>query len=125
MDITDVNGFALLLISIMHCKFTSINSSAIIETHVNKVVPSSVLKVNIHNTSFSKLKDAKFVIGVEGIILMLIGPVIFTNIVNHVAIIYLANSRIIINSHITFSLNQANCCIVMGYMTLVEQTKLT
>ena len=124
LAITDIYGLAFSLISIMHCRFTNINSSVIIRTYVSIALPYPALVVNIFNTSFSMLKDAHSVLWVESTKLMLIGPVIFTKIVNHVAIIHSVNNKIFLSNHTTFSLNQANYCIVLEYITLAQQTKL-
>ena len=126
LAITDIYGLAVSQFLLRRCRFTNIhvNSSAIIRTHVHKAVPNTVLVVTIHNTSFSMLEDAERVLWVENTNLILVGPVIFTKIVNHVAIIHSVNSLIDITNHITFSLNQADYCIVLEYIVLEEQTKL-
>jgi len=123
-QVADIFGTALSLVSIMHCRFDNINSSVVIRTSVEKAVPTAVLIVNIHNTSFSMFNDALFVLGVESTRLVLIGPVIFTKIVNRLAIVHLINSDITINDHIMFLKNQAKYCIALEYVTLREQTKL-
>ena len=46
------------------------------------------------------------------------GPVIFTKIVNRVAIIHSINSNIDISNHITISQSQANYCIISEYVVL-------
>ena len=64
------------------------------------------------------LKDATSAFWVENTGLYLTGPVIFTKIVNHVAIIYSISSKIHISDQITFSLNQANYSFEMEYIVL-------
>jgi len=124
LAITDSYGLRLSVIFVMHCRFTNINSSSIIKTKVNKAVTNIVLTVNIHNTSFLMLKDAGTVISVESTCLMLIGPVIFSKIVNHIAIIHLANGKLQIHDYIMFSQNKANYCMVLSYIMLLEKAKL-
>ena len=123
-EIEDIYGADLSTVSIINCRFDNINSSTAIRAYAKKAVPQAVLVVNIQNTSFSMFNDAIFVIGVESAKLLLIGPVIFTKIANRLAIIHLINSEIIMDNHITFLKNQAKYCIVLKYVTLIQQSKL-
>jgi len=119
LKIIDYNGFALSHIFMVHCRFSNINSSVIIRTFAQKAVSDPTLLLNIRNTSFLLHKDATCVLWVENTNLLLMGPVIFTKIKHHVAIIISAKSKIEVSDGIiTFSLNQADYCIVIEYIVL-------
>ena len=58
MKIADYYGLVVSQIFVTQCRFSNINSSVIIRTHVQKATPDVTLQVTIYNTSFSMLKDA-------------------------------------------------------------------
>ena len=124
--ITDLYGPTLSEIFIKNCRFSRISSSMIIRSYVQKVIllPRTFLMVAIFNTSFFMLKHTTSVLWIENTRLELFGPVIFTKIENHFAIILSINSRIFINYHIIFSFNQAKYCIVLEYITLTRTATL-
>ena len=69
------------------------------------------------------LKDANFVMLIETS-LMLIGPVVFTKIIHHGAIVHLVKGLIVIQNHITFSLNQASYRLVVDHIKIDEPARL-
>ena len=125
--ITDFYGFVSSHFYIRQCRFTSINSTVIIRAYAHgaALLPTSGhLTTFISNTTFSMLKDADFVLLIKTSFLMLIGPVVFTKIVNHGAIIHLVKGLIVIQNHITFSLNQASYCLVVDHIKIDEPARL-
>jgi len=122
--ITNLYWPGLTSITMLSCRFANIHSSTIVRTYIQNALPYTIVAVNIHNTSFSMLKDADSVVWLENTNLNLIGELTFTKITSHVAIIHSINSKIDITGHITFSTNQAKYCFVLEYITLRDPTKL-
>jgi len=92
------NRIEISVIMILHCRFSNINTSAIVSTQLQGATPHTVLLIFVQNTSFSFLSITDVVFWLECTYLKL-GPAIFTRI-QSVAVIYLLTSTIEIDSDV-------------------------
>ena len=128
-EITVQNNFYITQISsisMIRCTFNNVTANYLLKSTLiaRSFHFRRYLVVSTQNTSFSMLRNAVAVIWLEGTELFLKGPVVFTKINSNVAIIHAVKSFIILSNHITFTLNKANYCMVVTYVTLEEDTKM-
>ena len=111
------------VISISNCIFYKIKSLGILSTLVNEQAAwKPKLIISIQNTKISDLASV-VAIEINGIDLLLIGPVIFTKIESF-GLIYTSNSQIYLQNYIEISLSHSPYFFKIKYVTLRENSRL-
>ena len=110
------------IISITNCIFYKIKSLGILSSLVHEPFWKPRLIISIQNTTFFRL-TVHIIMHIEGPDLILIGPVIFSEIKSF-TLIHTTNAQIYLQNYIEISLNQLSFCLKIQYVILRENSRL-
>ena len=114
------------IVSLTNCIFYKVQSfamlSAISSLHYKPTLHKARLIINIQNTTLSRLMITGIVLMIEFANLILLGPVIFTEI-ESCGLLYMKESQIYLHHYVEVSLNQVFFLFSIRYIMLKENSK--
>ena len=114
------------IVSLKNCIFYKVQSSAMLSAisnlHYKPTLQKARLIINIQNTTLSRLMITGIMLMIEGANLILLGPVIFTEIESY-GLLYMNESQIYLHHYVEVSLNQVIFLFSIRYIMLKENSK--
>ena len=115
------------VISFINCIFYKTQSLGILAAFARSYSEAALWKprliINVQNTTLSKLTILGTVMHIQDADLMLLGPVIFTEI-ESISLIHARNTKVYLQNYIEVSLNKLSLCLGTRYIILRENSKL-
>ena len=113
------------VISFTNCIFYKTQSLGIlvVRSYGKTTFWKTRLIINVQNTTLSKLKILGTVMHIQDADLMLLGPVIFTEI-ESISLIHARNTKVYLQNYIEVSLNKLSLCLGTRYIILRENSML-